>query len=471
MEKINWADVKEWDKKYYLHVDSTEEEYQHIPVERTEGGYLYFPDGSRVLDFMSQLYCVNMGQGHPKIQEAIRKATYRYGYLHEGFCTDYRARASKLIIEDLLGPDEWAGRMRFASSGSEANEMAIILAKLYTNRPNIITRQYAYHGFSMAAGVGGNGIRVMRSPLVSAKEIRDTPGGQTSGFHMAPAPYCFRCFVGLQYPDCKMANGKLPCVNATEELIKGLGAETVAAMITEPIYGGSSIVPPPEYLPQIREMTQKHNILWIDDEVMTGFGRTGRWFAYQHYQNVLPDIMTVAKGITSSALPCAGVILSKKLADFFEKYRWWTAATFSGHPLAVAAVVANVEAMMEENILENVNQVGTYLGEKLKELQSNHKCVGLVNGSGLFWIMEIVKNKETKEAFVKEDRFDMMTGDMSSYPSRYITTKCLEKGVLIGGMVPNTLRIGPALTTTREQINMAVEALDYALTELDKKCI
>lgn len=470
MESIEWAQVKEWDEKYYLHVDHRHEDYVHLPISHTEGSYIYFPDGSRLLDFMSQLYCVNMGQCNPRIQEAIREATYRYGYLHEGFCTDYRARAAKLIVEDLVGADNWAGKIRFASSGTEANEMAFLLAKVYTNRPNIITRQHAYHGFSMAAGIGANGLRIMRGPLVGEDFVRDVPGGPTPGFHQAPAPLCYRCFVGLDYPSCKMADGTLPCVNVTEQMIKGLGAETVAAMITEPIYGGGAIVPPPEYLPQLVAMLNRYGVLWIDDEVMTGFARTGKWFAYQHYEGVTPDIMTMGKGIVSSALPCAGTIISKKISDFIDQYSWWTAATYSGHPLSMAAVVASVESMIEADILSKVNDVGPHLGKRLYGLEAKHKCVGLIDGQGMFWVVELVKNKQTREAFVKDDRFDIYQGDLSKYPANFITGKCLEKGVLLGGLVPNTLRIGPALTTTKEEVDTAMDALDYACSELDKLC-
>ena len=189
-----------------------------------------------------------------------------------------------------------------------------------------------------------------------------------------------------------------------------LGPETVAGFLTEPAQGAGMIHPPKEYFPQIREMTQRLGILWLDDEVMTGFGRLGEWFGYKCY-DVTPDIMAVAKGLISSALPAGGVVLSKEVAEFFDKWRFSTMSTFGSHPLAMAAICANLEAMVEENILERVRDLGAHLGAGLNELQQKHPCLGLASGRGLMWALELVRNKETREPFIGVDRYSIYAED------------------------------------------------------------
>lgn len=222
-------------------------------------------------------------------------------------------------------------------------------------------------------------------------------------------------------------------------------------MITEPICGGALIFPPKEYYEQLRKIAEEHGILWIDSEVMAGWGRTGYWFAYQYY-GVKLDIMTMAKGIISSHLPCGGVVVSKEIAKFFEDYRWWHAVTFSAHPVVMAAVVANIKYMIEEKLPQRAAKMGEYLGKRLKELEEKHKCVGHVDGLGLWWGIEIVKNKKTKEPFIKEDKYTRGAGDMPLFPMNLVFAKCIEKGVLCSGFVPNGIRVGPALTITEEEI-------------------
>jgi taurine--2-oxoglutarate transaminase len=463
-----WEQFIEWDKKYNLHALFAQKDLITFPIERTEGNYIIDEKGNRILDMFAQLGCVNMGQNHPKIQSAIKDALGKFGFTWDFFLNQYKAEASKLIIEDLLGKDNWAGRVRFTSSGSEAVELALQISKLVTQRQNIITQEYGYHGWTEGAGscTRMRHSRLMLSNNVT-KEVRDVPGMPAAGYYVAPAPYCYRCPLSNTYPDCKK-KGILACVRATEAIIKELGPETVAAMITEPEFGAGSIITPPEYNMQIREMTTKLNILWIDDEVFTGFGRTGKLFAYQHdLPHLTPDIMTMGKGLSSSALPVGGAVVSKKIAELFENFNWGFVSTFSGHPLVMAAVVANIKAMMEENILANVLDVGDYLGDGLKKLENQHKCVGLVDGKGLGWVVEIVKDKNTKEPFVIDDRQQTAIVDTSNYPTTIIQIKGLEKGVLWGIAMPNTMRIAPALTITKEEIDKALDSLDYALSAVD----
>ena len=469
---IDWNQVKEWDEKYYLHILKSGEEYTHIPIARTEGSYLHMPDGKKLLDFSSQLVCVNIDQGHPRIQEAIKDAVDRYGFVWEAFCSDYRAKASKLIVEDLLGSDGWAAKVRFSNSGSEAVETALIIARLFTGRPNIITREYAYHGWTMGAA-GCTKLRAVRSALTSPEEqeIQDVPGFNNPSFHFVPAPFCYRCSLGHTYPSCKQKDGTLACVQMTEKVIRTLGPETVAAMITEVVMGGGTVHPPVEYIPQIREMTKRLGILWIDDEVMCGFCRIGDWFAYQCYEGVTPDIMTIAKAATNSSIPIGGVVLNKEITKFLEEYRWWSLNTFAAHPVAMAATCATIEVMQEMDLPNVSRKAGKMMEKSLQELQDKHPCIGMVSGSeGMLWGIEMVKDRVTKEPFVADDRFFLPAGDLKKYPNTIIRDKCAEKGVLAGGVFPNTLRLAPPLTITEEELNQGIDALDYAFTEVDKMC-
>jgi taurine--2-oxoglutarate transaminase len=258
-------------------------------------------------------------------------------------------------------------------------------------------------------------------------------------------------------------------VRNTEHVIRTLGPETVAGFLTEPAQGAGMIHPPKEYFPQIREMTQRLGVLWLDDEVMTGFGRLGEWFGYRCY-DVTPDIMSVAKGLSSSALPASGVIVSKAIAEFFEGWRFSTMSTFGSHPLAMAAVCANLEAMVEENILDRVRDLGAYLGTKLLALQERHPSLGLVSGRGLMWALELVRNKETREPFVSVDRYSIYAKTPQVPASAIVATVCAEENVTIGAFLPNSIRLATAFVATRADIDVGIRALDKGLSELDKHC-
>jgi taurine--2-oxoglutarate transaminase len=477
-EKSNakyWDEMYDLDRRYFLHTSSTQQEYHPLMVMRTEGNYLVDAKGNRILDFVSQLHCVNVGQKNPEVCRAIAKALETYGFVWEAFSTDYRAKAAKIIIDDLLGKDGWADKVRFVSSGTEAVEEALMIAKLYTRRKNMITQQFGYHGWTLGAGQLTR-VRRFRGAVSSPKsnDVIDIPGFESGDILVVPAPFCYRCPLGQKYPDCRKTNseGKLACVKMAEQMIEDSGPENFAAMIMEVVFGSGTFVPPPEYLPQMVKFLKEKGILYIDDEVICGFGRTGKWFGYQHFSkdNVTPDIMILGKGIVSSALPSAGIVVSVEIAKWFEDYRWWHVATYASHPICMAAVVANIEEMIRLNIPERAREMGSYLGRRLRELEHLHRCVGKVDGLGLFWELEIVKNKTTNEPFIKEDRNSTYSGDISSYPTTMIRNACMKKNLLCGGTSPNTLRIGPALTITESEIDEAIAALDSALTEIDSRC-
>jgi taurine--2-oxoglutarate transaminase len=458
----------EWDRKYCMHVNSSLDELAPLSVAKTEGEYVILSDGTKLLDFLAGYISVALGQRNQRIMEEIKKAMDDYAYVPEIFVHPYKSTAAKLIINDLLGPDKWAGRIHFVSSGSEANEEALQIAKLFTNRPYIVTREYSYHGWTEGAGACTR-INYQRGTLSSPKDdyVRTVPGFPAPGYFPATAPYCYRCPYGFKGPDTCKVDGKVSCLNDLEHTIKSLGPENVAAVIAEPVSGSGAIVSPRDWVRELREITQKHGILWIDDEVITGFGRMGKWFGYQHY-GVTPDIMTLGKGIASSHLPASAVVISKEIADFFDRYRWHHAVTYSAHPLAMAAVVANLRQMIEDNTPERVNRVGQYLAKRLVEQETRHESIGQITGTGLLYGVEFVKSRTTREPIILADRDTNVTGDTSDWPVSIVRKRGIEKGALFTGIVPNALRLGPALTIREEQIDQAMTALDYGIREVDE---
>ena len=463
----DWDLIRAWDDEHYAHVFVTAEEYEHVAVARTDGDFIELADGRRLLDFTSGLLCTNAGHRNPRIRDAIVEALDRYGFVYEAYATDYRSRAAKLVVDDLLGPDGWAGRVRFTSSGSEAVELALLVAKAVTGRPNVISRDFAYHGWTHGA-LSLMGLPGSRGILASpdSAEVRRPAGIPMQGVHFAPAPYCFSCPIGHTYPACKRGGERLACIDALEHLIRTLGPDSIAAVVAEPIFGVGMFHPPGEYLGQLRELTRDYGILWIDDEVMTGFGRTGKTFAYQHSPGVTPDLMTLGKGMVSAALPAGGVVMSREIADVMDAYRWETISTFAGHPVVMAAVCANIEWLIEEDVAARATDLGAHLGARLRELETTHPCVAQVDGAGLLWAVELVRPDGSGERFVPDDRHASPAGPAGFSPSFFIAAECAKQGVALATAPPNTLRLGPPLTTTERNLDRGVEALRVALDAL-----
>jgi taurine--2-oxoglutarate transaminase len=456
--------MRTWDEDYYAHVFVTADEYEHKMVVSADGDYIEMSDGTRLLDFTTGLLCVTAGHRNSHIHEGIVEALDRFGFVYEGLATPYRARATKLIMEDILGPDNWAGRIRFTASGSEAVELALMVAKLVTDRPNVISRDFAYHGWTHGA-ISAMGLPGSRGILASpGGEVRRPAGIPAQGFFFAPAPYCRHCPIGHTYPACTQQRDVLPCISALEHQILTLGADSVAAVIAESIFGVGMIHPPAEYLSQMRELTRDHGILWIDDEVMTGFARTGKWFAYQHADGVTPDLMTIGKGVVSAALPVGGLIMSREIAQFMDAYRWETVATFSGHPIAMAAVTANLEWMISVNAPERAAEQGRILGGLMQELQRKHPCIVEVQGAGLLWAIELRRSDGSR--VIEADRHFIPTGDVMT-PSLFVAIEAAKRGMSIATAPPNTLRLGPSLVASEEILRIGVNILDDVLTAFE----
>lgn len=460
-QRQDWDQILEWDRKYYLHTKAARDEYVAKPVARMDGVYMIDPDGRRILD-MHNGSSINGGHGNRRIIEEIKRALDRYDFTWETYLTDYRAMVSKRIVADLMGRDGWAGRAHFVASGSEAVEEALFVAKAVTQRPFVITMNWSYHGWTEGAG-SCTATRNSRNLLIGRKDDRilEVPGFPAPGYYVVQTPYKFRCPFGPACTDCDDV-----ALRELERTIVALGHRKVAAVITDIVLGGAGIVLSRKYIEGVRRLTRQHGIVWIDDEVITGFGRTGKWFCYQHY-GVTPDIVVMGKGISSNYIPAGGIVVSKEIAAFFDDFRWSHMPTNAGHPISMAAVLGNIEFLMEEKIPERVAELGKYVEARLNDLQARHACVGHIEGLGLFWAVEIVKDKETNEPVVPEDRDFIAQGDTSGWPTSFILRKCLEKGVYISGIFPNTIRIVPPLTITSAELDAALDALDYALTAMD----
>ena len=450
-----WAEVEEWDRAYYLHAVQRFGDAAWEAVDSAEGNYVTMSTGQRMLDFVSQASSDHMGHRHPAVVREIELALHRYGHVMYSLGTDYRARAAKLIIEDLLGADDWAGRVRFLVTGSESVESAINMARLFTGRSLILSQQDSFHGHTAGS-----------PSMVKTLQNRLTPTPDSSALSVPgfPAPY----IVEIPRPEPQSHDGSqgLPSIAQTAAIIDELGRDQVAAVVTETFSGGGLWMSHPEYLPQLRELTRRHGILWIDDEVVCGFGRLGRWFSYQLYSDVVPDLMVIGKGTTGGILPSGGVVANREISELFEQGSWQSRSTWDGHPLIAAALCANVEAMIEENVIDRAAASGEILGAGLRTLSQRHASVSGVAGAGLAYAVELVGRDGLP--VVRQDRGFEWGGDLSTIPSALISRSMAQQGVLISGALPNTVKLTPPLRITSDEIERGLTALDDALTEYDK---
>ena len=454
---VDWELMERWDRRYYLHNVQGQDEHQWNGVAYQDGNYLYMVDGTRLLDCQSQLISDNMGHRHPRVVEALRAAMDRYGHVYFGMATDYRARAAKLIVKDLLEADGWAGRVRILPSGSDAVDVALTMARLASGRNIVLTQQHSFHGLTAGAGTRVRGYDNQLSSPESPHRVRDVPGGELPTFRTIPAP---------EHEEFDASAG-LPSIAALEQTIEDLGPENIAAVITETMLGVAGIMGHDEYLPTVRRLTQKHGILWIDDEVICGFGRLGKWFSYQLYDGLQPDLMTIGKGMNGCILPVGGIVASAELADMFERDRWFSGSTWDGHPLVAATVAANIEAMIDEGAVEHGAEMGARLRAGLEELRGRHRCIGRIGGRGLYHAVDLVGGE--RSPIIPEDRAFDFTGDLSGTPTAIIRTEAAKHGVWLTGFVPNTIKAAPPLTVTADEIDLTLEAFDAGLDQIDRR--
>jgi taurine--2-oxoglutarate transaminase len=429
-------------KEYVLYSWSVQDAINPIPVAGAEGRYFWDYDGKRYLDFASQLVNLNIGHQHSRIIEAIKEQADKLCTIGPPMANESRSQLGRLLAE--VTPGDLAVSF-FTNGGAEANENAIKLARLVTGRHKIIARYRSYHGATHGA------VTLTGDPRRWAIE----PG--LPGVVRMFDPYTYRCPAG--HPDpCPVCMG----APHLEEILQYEGPETVAAVVLETVTGTNGVIPPPDgYLQAIREVCDRHGILLMLDEVMAGFGRTGRWFACEHW-DVVPDVITVAKGINSGYVPLGAMIARGPIVDRIRSRFFPGGLTYAGHPLACAAAVASIEAFREEGIVENAAAVGDYLGGRLRELQDRHPSIGDVRGLGCFWGVELVKNRQTREPLVPFNA----SGE-AAVPVTRLAAAALERGLYLMTHW-NVIMIVPPLTITRAEVDEGVAVLDDVLAIADE---
>jgi taurine---2-oxoglutarate transaminase len=436
------ARIVEDAKEFVLYSWSVQDKIDPIPVAGAEGRYFWDYDGKRYLDFASQLVNVSIGHQHPKVIAAIKEQADRLATIGPPMASESRSQLGRLLAEVTPGD---LSMSFFTNSGAEANENAIKLARLYTGRHKIIARYRSYHGATLGA------ISLTGDP----RRWPNEPG--MPGIVRMLDPYTYRCPAG--HPDpCPVCTG----APHLEELLEYEGPQNVAAVFLETVAGTNGLIPPPDgYLRSIREVCDRHGILLVLDEVMAGFGRTGRWFACENW-DVVPDIITVAKGINSGYVPLGAMIFRKPIADWVRDRFFPGGLTYAGHPLACASAVASIEAFREEGVVENAAEVGAYLGERLRELAADHPAIGDVRGLGCFWGVELVKNRETREMLVPFNA----SGEAAA-PVARLANAALERGLYLMTHW-NVILVVPPLTITREEVDEGVATLDEVIAIADE---
>ena len=425
---------------YCLQSWSKQKGLNPIPIEKAEGIYMYDFEGNRYSDMSSQLVNLNVGHGNRDIIDAIKEQAEKYCYISPAYGSEPRGELAKMIIELL--PDNM-GKVFFTNGGADANENAVKIAKMFTGRQKVFSRYRSYHGSTYGAGNLTGEPR--RYPL--------EPG--IPGFVKFFDPYIYREQVKFESEESASSY----YVAKLREQVIYEGADNVAAIVLETITGSNGVIIPPKgYLEGVRKICDEFGIVMICDEVMAGFGRTGKMFAFEHY-NIKPDIVTFAKGVTCGYVQLGGVAVSKKIAAYFDDHLLSCGLTYSGHPLACAAGVACLKYYERVKILENVNRSGKVFGEILEKMKNDHKFVGDVRYIGLFSAVELVKSKETREPLVPYGK------DPDGIMGKLIG-KLKAKGFMTYSH-ENMIMISPPLIITEEQVREEMKKLDEVLSELD----
>ena len=403
-------------------------------------------DGRERLDFSSCFVSHNIGHQDPRVISAIKEQADTLCSFAPSLSTKPRALLAKMIAEITPGD---LSRSFISLGGTEANEAAVKICHQFTGRRKMLARYRSYHGgtaTSMSLSAG------------DARSWAQVLGG--TELVRVPQPYCYRCMFGQSYPECEMQ-----CVKHIDEVIElEGGGEKVAGIICEPVTGANGIiVPPPEYFPELRNVCDKWGILLIADEVMSGFGRTGKWFAVDHW-NVVPDIMTMAKGLTGAYVPLGATVVRRHIGDFFKEHFFSHGATYAGHALACATALAVIPLYQEDTLSENSEKMGKYLLEKAMALKDRHPSVGDVRGLGLFVGLELVKNKKTREPIMPLDA-KIRPG---INPKLEVAKRLGELGMMAMAANPgNVIAMAPPLIVTKEEIDEGIDIMDQALETAD----
>ena len=436
--------IRTYEAEYVLTPWTAQKGLNPFVAAKAKGCWVYNAEGRKYLDFTSQFVFTNLGHCDDRVNAAIARQAALLPSVNSQWATEPKARLGKLLAEVTPGDLK---KSFFSTGGTEAVEGAVKIARWVTGKQKVLSRWRSYHGSTMGA-------------MSVSADYRNWPAEPAvpGAVHILP-PYCYRCSFGATYPACD-----IQCAKHVEEVIRlEGGARRVAAVIGEPIFGaGGVIVPPEEYWPMVRAICDKHEVVLIADEVMTGFGRTGTWFGMDHWK-VVPDMMTLAKGINSGSVPLGATVVRSWIAEKFETQPYLHGHTYSGHALAMAAGVAAIEAYQQDNIIARAADTGAYLMQRLKELQDKHPCIGEVRGKGLFCGIEIVKNRKTRAPIHEA----LMEPPRPATSKMKFLGKCMEEGVYIMAGGASVIMICPPLTITREEVDFGLEVIDRNLAICD----
>jgi taurine--2-oxoglutarate transaminase len=406
-----------------------------IAIDRAEGVYLYTPEGRRILDFNSQLMSVNIGHGDRRVVDAITEQATRLQYVQPAFATEIRARLGQKLADILPGDLD---KVFLVLGGAEAIENAIKLARHYTGRYKVLARYRSYHGATTGA------MTLTGDP----RRWPNEPG-----------------LVGVvRYPDTHRWGEKEPrpvqeSLRGLEDVIRYEGPQTIAAVFLETIVGTNGILIPPDgYIQGVREICDRYDILMVADEVMAGFGRTGRWFAVDHWDTV-PDLMTMAKGLTSSYLPLGAVAMRRKIADKFDTMFYSGGLTYSSHAVSSAAALATIRVYEEDGLIENAARLGPVMQEHHERLYARHPSVGAHRNLGLFGILDLVREREP---FTPLTSFNGTSDEMKAIG------KFFRDNGLYTLVINNSIHTNPPLCITEEQLAEGFDIIDRALDIADQ---
>ncbi|MFN8401709.1 MAG: aminotransferase class III-fold pyridoxal phosphate-dependent enzyme [Anaerolineales bacterium] len=433
-------------KEHVFWTWSAQAKVNPIAVKRAKGVYFWDVDDKRYLDFNSMTMCVNIGHGDERIIRAMQEQAAELPYAAPGMTTKIRALASREVAS--VTPQGKLSKVLFTLGGADANENAIKLARGYTKRHKILTRYRSYHGAS-AGAMAATG---------DPRRVAWEPNLMTGVVHFLD-PYRYRSTFHRTNPNISEADFAQDYVNHLEEIILYEGPESIAGILMESVTGTNGIIIPPDgYMQGVRKLCDKYGIVMICDEVMSGFGRTGKWFAIENW-NVVPDMITMAKGLTSAYAPLGAVAMKPEIAAAFDEHAFESGLTYTSHPISLAAAVANIQAMKEDKVIEHSASMGGVLRRMLSDLGEAHPSVGEVRSIGLFGIIELVKNRETKEPVAPWNGSSPEMAALKKY--------CTDHGLFLYTHW-HTVLIIPPLIISEKELKEGFDVLDEALKITDR---
>lgn len=448
MIDISNSEILSLSMKHNFWTWSAQAHINPIPIEKADNVYFWDTDGKRYLDFNSLTMCSNIGHGNHRVIKAIQDQAAELTNAGPKMATKPRALLGKLLSEITPGN---LNRFLYTLGGADANENAIKLAKAYTGKHKILARYRSYHGATHGAiAVTGDPRRLPWEPAIMPGVV-----------HFLD-PYRYRSTFHRTNPDISEPDFTQDYINHLEEIITFEGPNTIAAILIETVTGTNGIIVPPQgYLQGVRELCDRYSILLICDEVMSGFGRTGKWFAVEHW-GVVPDMITMAKGLTSGYAPLGAVAMKDEIAEFFNDRPYVGGLTYNGHPVSLAAAIANIQVIQEDDILEHVETLAPSFRRHLLDLGESHPSVGDIRSIGLFGVLELVRNRQTREPLAV---FNQSSPEMKS-----LQNFLLEHGIYLHTHW-NTVLLIPPLIISEKQLAEGLEVIDKALEITDQAVV